>query len=148
MMPTLFDPAQGDLAALAALHAQCFAEAWTAEALASLLTGPGTFVFHLPEGFVIARVAGDEAEILTIAVSPEARGQGLGRVLLRQAAGEAQTRGAQAMFLEVAADNAAARALYAGQGFEQVGGRKGYYNGRDALILKRPLPLPIPGEFA
>jgi ribosomal-protein-alanine N-acetyltransferase len=44
------------------------------------------------------------------------------------------------MFLEVAADNTAARALYAAAGYQQVGQRRGYYaGGIDALVLARPL---------
>ena len=148
MMPRLFESAKDDLEGLAALHRLCFPDPWTGEALAALLAGPGTFAFHLQHGFILARVAGDEAEVLTLAVAPPARGQGLGRALLKAAMDEAHARGAQTMFLEVGADNPAALALYAGQGFVRVGGRKGYYNGADALILKRPLPLPPAKEFA
>jgi ribosomal-protein-alanine N-acetyltransferase len=48
------------------------------------------------------------------------------------------------MFLEVGADNPAARALYASLGFTKVGDRKGYYQGRDALVLR----LPLAEDFA
>jgi len=143
MSVQLFDPDQDDLAALAALHRLCFPDPWNAQALANLLAGPGTFAFHLQQGFIVARVAAGEAEILTLAVHPEARGRGLGRALLVAAASHAETQGAGEMFLEVAADNPPALALYAGQGFVRVGGRKGYYGGRDAFILRRPLPLPL-----
>ena len=102
------------------------------------------FAFHDRDGFVIARVAGDEAEILTLAVAPEARGQGLGRALLNAAIVEAQRRGAGAIFLEVGTDNPAALALYAGLGFANVGSRKGYYGGRDASLLRLLLPADLP----
>lgn len=145
---TLFDPARDDLAALAALHQSSFADAWSAQAIAALLATPGTFAIHLQDGFILVRAAAGEAEILTLAVRPAARGRGLGRILLQAAARQAQALGTTHLFLEVGADNPAALALYAGQGFIPVGQRKAYYNGRDALIMRAQLPLPKAGEFA
>ncbi|HKX64545.1 MAG TPA: GNAT family N-acetyltransferase [Rhizomicrobium sp.] len=143
----LFDSAS-DTAPLAALHAACFAQAWDAAAITQLLHTPGTFAFHDKSGFVLARAAGGEAEILTLAVAPAARGRGLGRALLRAAIIRAQALGAQTMFLEVGADNPQALALYAGLGFAKVGTRKAYYStlsgGSDALVLR----LPLPAKFA
>jgi ribosomal-protein-alanine N-acetyltransferase len=141
-----FDAA--DPAPLAALHAACFAIAWDAAAISALLATPGTFAFHHADGFVLARVAGGEAEILTLAVAPSARGRGLGRALLQATIIRAHELGAQTVFLEVGADNPSALALYAGLGFAKVGMRKGYYmsasGGTDALVLR----LPLPAKFA
>jgi ribosomal-protein-alanine N-acetyltransferase len=138
-----FNPA-ADTTSLAALHAACFDDAWDAGSLHTMLAEPGAFAFHHPEGFVLARVAGDEAEILTFAVAPHARGKGLGRTLLRAAIAEAERRGARAIFLEVGRDNPAALALYAALRFANVGSRKGYYRGRDALVLRLSLPADLP----
>jgi [ribosomal protein S18]-alanine N-acetyltransferase len=129
----------GDTAPLAALHAACFPDAWTAQAIADLLATSGTFAFHAADGFVLVRVAAGEAEILTLAVAPAARGKGLGRALLQAAISKARALGAQAVFLEVGTDNPAARALYAALGFVKVGMRKAYYQGRDALVLRLSL---------
>jgi len=129
----------GDPATLAALHATSFPDAWNAKSIADLLAGPGVFAFAADDGFVMVRVAAGEAEILTLAVVPEARGKGLGRALLQAAIRKARTLDAATMFLEVGADNPAARALYASLGFTKVGDRKGYYQGRDALVLRLPL---------
>jgi ribosomal-protein-alanine N-acetyltransferase len=134
----LFDPVAGTHT-LAALHIACFPDPWDAAAISDLLVTPGTFAYAHEDGFVLARVAGGEAEILTLAVAPAARGQGLGRRLLQAAIGRARQLGAQTMFLEVGIDNPAALTLYAGLGFAKVGTRKGYYNGRDALLLRLPL---------
>ena len=134
----------GDTAALARLHALCFPDAWDAAAIAALLATPGTFAFHSHDGFVLAREAAGEAEILTLAVAPAARGKGLGRALLQAALAKARRLGAETMFLEVGVDNPAALALYTALGFAKVGGRKAYYNGRDALVLR----LPLTGDFA
>ena len=152
MVKLLFDvtpsDASRDAACLAALHAASFAGAWDAAAIAQLLDTPGTFAFHHQDGFVMARAAGDEAEILTLAVAPAARGRGLGRALLQAAINKAGALGAQTMFLEVGADNPHALALYAGLGFAKVGTRKAYYSnasgGTDALVLR----LSLPAEFA
>jgi len=138
-----FDPAAGT-ASLAVLHAASFARAWDAATLSDMLAAPGTFAFIHDDGFVLGRAAADEAEILTLAVAPHARGKGLGRALLQAAISRARELGATTMFLEVGADNPAALALYAGLGFAKVGQRKAYYEGRDALVLR----LPLAGDFA
>jgi ribosomal-protein-alanine N-acetyltransferase len=129
---------------LAVLHKQCFPDAWDAAAISSLLVTPGVFAYAHADGFVLARAVAGEAEILTLAVVPQARGRGLGRALLRAAIEKAQTMGAETMFLEVGADNPSALALYAGLGFTKAGDRKGYYDGRDALVLRLPLPVKFP----
>lgn len=147
MTPALFDPAHDDAALLAALHASAFADPWGKPAICELLAGPGVFAFSTEDGFAMGRVAGGEAEILTLAVKPEARGRGLGRALIQALGTHAQSLGAASLFLEVGHDNPAALALYAGLGFERVGQRKGYYAGRDAWILKAPLPLSLARKF-
>jgi ribosomal-protein-alanine N-acetyltransferase len=132
-----------DAPELAALHEAAFAapERWGADAIRLMLEMPGAFGLHRPgEGFVLARVAADEAEILTLAVAPAARRQGVGGTLLAQAMAVAAARGAAAMFLEVAETNGAARALYAAAGFAEAGRRRRYYpGGADALVLRRSL---------
>ncbi len=122
--------------ALAAIHAGAFppGERWAATAFTGLLATPGTFGW-LDErgGLILVRQAGDEAELLTIAVLPAARRHGIARSLL--AAGLSRVPGP--IFLEVAADNTAALALYADAGFERCGRRMNYYGaGRDALVLR------------
>jgi ribosomal-protein-alanine N-acetyltransferase len=136
-------PGPGDAPALAALHAAAFkaAERWDAAAIATLLSMPGAFSLHIPgAGFVLARIAADEAEILTLAVIPNARRRGHAGALLAGAMAAALLRGAVAMFLEVSERNTAARGLYAGAGFTEAGQRRRYYaDGSDALVLRRAL---------
>jgi [ribosomal protein S18]-alanine N-acetyltransferase len=145
MTPDLFHAPEDDTGLLAALHASAFSVPWTERAICELLAGPGVFIFFTADGFVMGRAAGGEAEILTLAVRPDARGKGLGRALIAAVAAHAHGLAAGSIFLEVGNDNPAALALYAGLGFERVGQRKGYYAGTDAWVLKAPLPLP-PGE--
>ena len=141
-------------AALAALHAEAFDAPWDAPSLSALLASPGVFAVEEDDGFILIRVVADEAEILTLAVRPEARRQGGGARLVQAAAGRAAGQGAARLFLEVAEDNAAARALYARAGFRFLGRRKAYYaapdGGRtDALVLgldlvANPDTVPLP----
>lgn len=138
---------------LAALHRACFDEPWDEAAMRELLAMPGAFAFEAGdpaslEGLVIARIAGGEAEILTIGVRPAARGTGLGRRLLEAAAIRAAALGAEALFLEVAEDNRAALRLYETFGFYLVGIRPGYYRRDGAPVAARTLKLdlaPLPG---
>jgi ribosomal-protein-alanine N-acetyltransferase len=143
-----FDPRRDDVALLAALHAASFPDAWSAGFIRDLLDSPGAFAFVADSGFILARAAGGEAEILTLAVAPEERRRGRGRALVREAAAYAQGLGAATLFLEVATDNEPALKLYVGAGFKPVGLRKGYYQGKDAQILKAALPLPNSANFA
>lgn len=135
-------------AALGAIHRAAFGAAgWSDQVLALQLDLPGMAGLIAPAGgMVLARAAADQAEIVTLAVLPEARRQGLGRTLLEAAMAAMAARGAATMFLEVEADNLAARALYAAAGFERLGQRKAYYGpGRDALILGRPISIYAAG---
>jgi ribosomal-protein-alanine N-acetyltransferase len=90
-------------------------------------------------GFVLGSCVADEAEVLLLVVALEARRAGLGRRLLSALEDWARDGGATASFLEVAVGNVAARALYGAAGYEQVGVRRGYYDGEDALCLRRAL---------
>jgi ribosomal-protein-alanine N-acetyltransferase len=132
---------------LAALHARCFTSPrpWSAREFAELLGDASIFLCHAPQGFLLGRVVVDEAELLTLAVTPEARRQGTGRQLLDDFHAECQRRGAVTAFLEVAADNLPAVALYRGSGWHESGRRRGYYRRPDAapcdaLVFVRSLP--------
>jgi|BEDMetMinimDraft_2_1075160.scaffolds.fasta_scaffold13865_2 ribosomal-protein-alanine N-acetyltransferase len=130
----------------ASLHAASFPpkEAWSAEAFATSLALGGGFGFIIPAGaLLLARAAGGEGEILTLAVHPLCRRRGFAKKLLGAALAEAARRGAETVFLEVAADNEAALALYQKTGFIPCGQRRGYYGrGRDAItMLWRRMPV-------
>lgn len=124
---------------LSAIHGRAFSadEAWSAQIMAAQMSMPGVFgLIEERGGMILARMAADEAEVLTVAVVPERRQQGLGGALVERAAMEARGRGARRIFLEVSTRNPAARALYLSLGFAQVGRRAGYYaNGDDALVM-------------
>jgi ribosomal-protein-alanine N-acetyltransferase len=125
-----------DTAAAARLHVDDFVHPWSDGEIHSLLSKPGVFGFvarqtgkrgSAPVGFVLARMAADEAEILTIAVDRRWRGYGLGRKLMDAVLRHLHEQGIVSLFLEVSENNSAARALYGKLGFQPVGQRPGYY---------------------
>ncbi len=136
-------------AVMVRLHALCFDDAWSLQAMSDVLNSPGAFaaiatVDEGPVGFVLARIVGDEAEVLTLCVIPDWRRRGVAAQLLAEAMRRARAAGAARIFLEVAETNEAARALYAGRGFAAVGRRPDYYRLPNrvpvaALTLRRDL---------
>jgi [ribosomal protein S18]-alanine N-acetyltransferase len=131
-------------AELAALHRSAFPDggAWSVADFVDLLATPGAILLTAPGGFLLGRAAGGEAEILTLAVDPAHRRRGIARGLLARFEAACHAAGAATLFLEVAADNAAACALYAGAGYARAGRRPAYYaradgTRADALILRR-----------
>jgi len=136
-----------DLAVAARIHAEAFDLPWSAQVLAELLTAEGGFGLMADHsGFILCRALAGEAEILTLAVCPDQRRQGLGRDLVIAAMAHALDRSIEAFFLEVAVDNPGALGLYLSCGFSQVGRRKGYYRRADgqmidAIVMRRDLGL-------
>jgi ribosomal-protein-alanine N-acetyltransferase len=130
-------------AALAAIHASAFPprEAWGVDAIALQLALPGAFgLIDDRGGMLLGRIAADEAEVLTLAVAPSVRRQGIATALLHAAKAQVGAGGGKAMFLEVATGNAAALMLYRGEGFIEVGRRRRYYaDASDALVLRAKL---------
>lgn len=128
---------------LAALHGAAFPEEpWDEASIARLLRGPGAFAViaaqdTADQAFTLFHTVPPEAELLSIGVRPEARGQGMAEKLLRFAAVILLEAGASSLFLEVASGNTPARALYHRLGFAEVSRRPGYYrSGEDALVMK------------
>ena len=143
-----------DPAVLAEIHAQAFDDPWDTSAFAALLAGPGVFALASDDaaGFILCRVVIEEAEILTLAVAPPHRRKGVARAIVEAGAKAVFDRGARSIFLEVAADNAPAIALYEGAEFTPVGRRAGYYRrpdgAIDALVLRRDLNTGLSEPYA
>ncbi len=135
-----------DVDLLADLYGQAFGEPYTRPAVETLLAAAGAWAMvaecdREPCGFVITRVAADEAEILSLGVAPPARRAGIGRALLDAAIACVRLANAGQLFLEVGEDNPAAQSLYRSAGFATVGRRSDYYrraDGKrvDALIMR------------
>lgn len=135
---------------MAALHRLGFSvpRPWSAAEFRDLLSQDGVFSLTCEGGFVLGRLVTDEAELLTITIAPDRRRQGHASALLARFLDRLAALGATRCFLEVAADNAAARALYETCGFEQVGQRRGYYRhpdgtSQDAIVMVRLPPQAV-----
>jgi len=141
-----------DSPAIAKIHHEDFARPWTDGEFASLLGQDTVFGYAVretgrggsaPVGFVLARLAAGEGEILTIAVARTHRRQGLGWRLMDAVLRELHGQRAEALFLEVDETNAAAIALYRRLGFFEVGKRPRYYETGEgksgALVMRRDL---------
>ena len=131
---------EADLPALAAVHQLAFHPGWNVEELADVGSGPGVFALLVEEGdavtgMILCRNVADEAEILTVAVDPGARREGIGRALVAAAVEAVKALGALDVFLEVAIDNHAALRLYDQAGFAQAGLRRGYYDRGGGMLV-------------
>jgi ribosomal-protein-alanine N-acetyltransferase len=137
---------QADASILATIHASAFpvAEAWSRDVFSLQLALPNVIgLVHAKDGLILARVAGGEAEILTLAVIPAARRHGTASSLLHAVVIRLAAIGANVVFLEVSVKNTAALALYFHEGFTQAGRRPAYYSDRsDALVLRMELAAP------
>ncbi|MBK4214680.1 GNAT family N-acetyltransferase [Paracoccus caeni] len=134
--------------ALAAIHSASFTipRPWSAPEFRDLLATPGAFLLTRNDAFLLGRVIADEAELLTLAVAPGARRAGLGRELAAEFAVTSRQNGAVSAFLEVAADNAPARALYLGAGWQEAGLRRRYYGpDLDGIVMRLALASPQEG---
>ncbi|MET3778539.1 ribosomal-protein-alanine N-acetyltransferase [Rhizobium alvei] len=149
----LFSAGADDCHDFSRLHGERFYKGWGDGEFHSLLTQSSVFGFSARDtnasdrdlgGFVIAREAGGEAEILTIAVSDKYARAGLGWRLMLAAIREVRARGGETLFLEVDEGNDAAIGLYRKHGFKKVGERKGYYSdgrGKTSTALVMRLDL-------
>jgi ribosomal-protein-alanine N-acetyltransferase len=132
MMADAFDPRWG--------------EAWTRNQVIGILAVPGVWLTIAEQsgravGFALTRGVLDEAELLLLAVIPEARRNGVGAALLRSVVGDCGLRGINSLHLEVRDGNDAIK-LYRNSGFTKVGERRDYYRGPNgqsysALTLRR-----------
>ncbi len=142
-----------DAGVIARLHMEGFGRPWSDGEFASLLSKDTVFGFAAqphgrpgspPEGFVLARLAADEAEILAISVAASRRRRGLGRALMDAVLRHLYAQRAQSLFLEVDEGNAGAIALYRRLGFDEVARREAYYGSDEtdksaAIVMRREL---------
>lgn len=139
---------QSDAEALTALHRECFPNYWNVDAFNDFFAVPGTFALLAeadgPVGMIIYRVQYEQADIITLTVSPPWRKKGVARALVEEALDHLDELGAPRIFLDVEDGNADALALYEGHGFIHVHRRKNYYRQKDgtftdALVMERKL---------
>lgn len=147
--PMIGEASARDVAAIARLHAASFRRGWSDGEIESMLADRHVVAHRASigrnfAGFIISRMAADEAEILSVAVASAYRGRAVARMLLRHHLGRLAAFGIRSVFLEVDEGNASALRLYRRAGFTEVGRRAGYYpnaTGKPAtaLVLRRDL---------
>jgi ribosomal-protein-alanine N-acetyltransferase len=139
-----------DVAGVLELELALFGEeSWSRDMLAGeLRQQPGSRHYLVAEdesgqviGYGGLLAAGTQADVVTLAVSMQRWGQGIGSQLLAALLAEARRRGCMEVFLEVRMDNARAQRLYRERGFTEIGIRRGYYqpSGTDALVMRLEL---------
>lgn len=151
--PPVIRPLNTTLAdSCAALHSTAFAYSWGEHEFERLISASNAFGDAALDakrlgliGFILSRVAADEAEVLTIVVASAQRKRGVGRQLLESHLARLRNAEVKALFLEVGENNLPARKLYQRLGFVEVGRRKNYYRTTDqgeqisALVLRRDI---------
>lgn len=138
-----------DAVAAARLHAQGFADPWSAASIEGLIGEANVLALGWEEAgrlvaFALFQSAAGDTELLTIATAPEKRGEGIAGKLLDAALAPLAEAGNTRLLLDVAEDNASARRLYIRFGFTEDGRRPRYYTaGRpapvDAILMSRSL---------
>lgn len=126
---------------VALLEKSCLSTAWSEKQLENIVDDKNyKYVIALENG-TLAGVGGvicsseDSAEIFTVAVSEEHRKKGIGKKIVSALIGFCVSKNAESVFLEVEDENDSAIMLYTRMGFKKLGVRKGFYHGKDALIM-------------
>jgi ribosomal-protein-alanine N-acetyltransferase len=133
---------------IAALHRLLFDPSWDEATIVALLDRPASLALVAEDkkgeplvGFVLAQVAADQADLLSIGVRPSHQRGGLASSLITELTAALRELSVGKLYLEVAADNMAALACYRALGFAEAGMRKAYYAQgcapADAIVLVR-----------
>ena len=124
---------------LSNLHQKCFpSKPWSADDFRDLKNS-GCEIIMSENGFIVYRIAVDEAEIITIGVNPDFRRQGIAAAMVGIIEKTLKNQGVKKIFLEVASNNIPAQKLYENSGFVQVGLRPKYYDGVDAILMSKDI---------
>lgn len=135
-----------DAAAVAEIEYQTFPDHWSQNAVLDTLSNPQTVCLLAEKagkaaGYLLAYLAGGEAEIARIAVSEGLKRQGIGKKLLQLLEETCKERQVGRLLLDVRESNREARAFYQKMAFQEDGVRKGFYQSpaEDAVLMSREL---------
>lgn len=124
---------------IANLHKKCFPnKPWSADDFRDLKKS-GCEIIMSENGFIVYRIAVDEAEIITIGVNPEMRRNGIASAMIGIIEKNVKNQGVKKIFLEVSAANIPAQKLYENLGYKMIGSRPKYYDGIDAILMSKEL---------
>ena len=134
---------------LTAIHEKCFPRYWNREAFVDFFSVEGTFAFLVeamekPVAMMVYRVAFEQVDVLTLAVLPAWRKQGIAKFLVEKMLENCKELGARKILLEVEIGNEPALKLYENIGFKHIGRRKLYYQQpdgsfTDALVMSKKI---------
>lgn len=126
----------------AELEKKIFSQPWSEQGFCDAIGMEQNIFLVAEEGDEVCGYIGmyqslDEGEITNVAVAPEKRNAGIGRMLMRAAMEQAKQQGIVRIVLEVRVSNASAIHLYEKCGFVNCGIRKGFYDfpKEDAYIM-------------
>lgn len=135
--------AESDLDEVLAVEKCSYPKPWIREHFMAELLSPHAFPLAAftadgrLAGYICPVLVLDEGHIMNVAVHPDFRGRGVGRLLVERVMGDCREAGAAYVSLEVRVSNVAAIALYRRLGFTESGTRRRYYeNGEDALLME------------
>jgi ribosomal-protein-alanine N-acetyltransferase len=147
---------EADIQMVAELEKSIFSDFWPISSFRDALDDPLALnLVAVPQGeaaicaYLCAQIIVDEIHIHNIAVRPECRRQGTGRVLLEYAEGAGRQKGADCSLLEVRVNNSPALAMYGRLGYRRIGRRRSYYRKPvcDALVLLKILDDSLRGKL-
>lgn len=124
------------------LEKSCLSTAWSEDQLKEIIDKDNYKYVVALENQAVHGVGGaicsspDSAEIFTVAVSESQRGKGIGKKIVSALIEFCVSKNAESVFLEVEEENVPAISLYSRMGFEKVGIRKGFYRGKNAIIMQ------------
>ena len=141
--PTIRTLGYSDLPQVIAVERRAFTAPWSLAMFVLEISKPSSLCLAAVEpsgtllGYLICARYDTVWHLMNVAVDPEQRRRGIGRMLVDQMIQRAGTD--QEYTLEVRTSNTAAIALYEDFGFRSAGTRPRYYrdNGEDAVIMWR-----------
>ncbi len=146
---TIRQVTQTEADTLTEIHAECFPRYWNRQAFTDFFTVKDTFAFLVEENkkaiaMMVYRVTFDQADVLTVAVLPAWRRQGIAKMLVEGMLDKCKKLGAKKLFLEVEVGNDSAIKLYENMGFTHISRRKLYYQQldgslTDALVMAKKI---------
>ena len=146
---------QSDVPAVVAIETSTFSTPWNETTFRSLLQRSGVEVWvaewereEMVAAYAILWCVVEEGELANLAVRRDLRGKGIGSRLLSRVVEAAAAAGVRDLYLEVRESNRGARRMYAQNGFQEIGVRKGYYDQphEDARVLRKPLGVTPDGS--
>ena len=142
--------AEADLEQVLSIEQRSFPHPWLRQHFIDELNSPYAFPLSAFDGsgrlvgYICPMLLLDEGHIMNVAVEPDLRGSGVGRMLVQKVLDDCRQAGASFVSLEVRKSNLSAISLYRKMGFVEVGKRKRYYeNGEDALMMEHVFSKPV-----